>query len=100
MREHWGGVTSHRRLVAALAGPADVEDPKILADDLTVIFEGVLASAWAFGTAVRPRKDGRCRGRGRVWSCLRSPGVPSCQRGDLRPGNDVLVRYRDFGDPD
>jgi hypothetical protein len=38
------GVTSHPRLVAALAGSADVEDPEILADDLTVIFEGVLAS--------------------------------------------------------
>jgi hypothetical protein len=39
------GVTSRPRLVAALAGSADVEAPEILAGDLTVIFEGVLASA-------------------------------------------------------
>jgi hypothetical protein len=35
----------HRRLVAALAGSADVVDAEILAGGLTVIVEGVLASA-------------------------------------------------------
>jgi hypothetical protein len=30
---------------ACLATSADMEDPEIRADDLTVIFEGVLASA-------------------------------------------------------
>jgi hypothetical protein len=39
------GVMSRPQLVAALAGSADVEAPEILAGDLTVIFEGVLASA-------------------------------------------------------
>ena len=39
------GVMSHPGPVAAFAGSADVQDPEVLADDLTVIFEGVLASA-------------------------------------------------------
>jgi len=38
-------VTSYPGLVAAFAGSADVQDPEILADDLAVIFEGVLDSA-------------------------------------------------------
>jgi hypothetical protein len=45
MREHWGGVMSRPRLVAALAGLPMWRTPGILAGDLTVIFEGVLASA-------------------------------------------------------
>jgi hypothetical protein len=44
-REHRGRGDVISRFVAALAGSADVEDPEIRADDLAVIFEGVLASA-------------------------------------------------------